>query len=279
MTEKMILIHGAFLSARSWENYVRYFTDAGFDVSAVEWPRKSGDVEELREHGDDLAGLGVAEIVDHYDAIIRALDAPPVLVGHSFGGLFVQLLLDRGLGRAGVALDPASPKGVLRIAPSSLKVASPAIAHPGKRHGVVTLTAEQFNYAFTNTFEPAAAAAAFERYAVPETGQIFFEAGLANFKLHSPVAVDYDRADRAPLLFVAGGEDHTIPATTVRANVKKYHGSPARTDLIEFAGRAHFHMVQTGWEEIADAIRGWLADVLGPGAGSTAPTGTEPGGS
>lgn len=262
MSQKMVLIHGAFLSARSWENYVDYFTEQDYDVIAPEWPRKHGDVEELRADSGDLSGLGVAEIVDHYDAIVRALETPPVLVGHSFGGLFVQLLLDRGLGAAGVALDPASPKGVLRVAPSSLKVASPVLNHPGKWHGVVTLTEEQFNYGFTNSFEPEAAHAAFERYAVPETGHIFVEAGFANFRLHSPVEVDFDNDERAPLLFIAAEKDHTIPPATVESNFRKFKHSKARTDMLDvFPGRSHLHMAQIGWEEVAGAIGNWLADV------------------
>jgi pimeloyl-ACP methyl ester carboxylesterase len=264
MAEQMILIHGAWLSARSWENYVSYFTGLGYDVFTPEWPRKDGDVEELREDTSELAGLGVGEIVDHYDALIRALPEPPVLIGHSFGGLFVQLLLDRGLGRAGVAIDPASPKGVLRVALSSLKAAGPAINHPSSRHGVVALTGEQFNYGFTNTFEPAAAAAAFERCAVPETGRIFFEAGFSNFALRSPLAIDFDKSDRAPLLFIAGDQDHTIPAGTVQSNFEKFKHSGARTDLLEFAGRSQLHMVQDGWQEIAAAIASWLAEVDAP---------------
>ena len=94
----MILIHGAWLSARSWENFADYFGKGGFDVHVPEWPRKHGDVEELRESADELAGLGLPEIVEHYEAEIRALDRPPVLIGHSYGGLIVELLLDRGHG-------------------------------------------------------------------------------------------------------------------------------------------------------------------------------------
>src|SRR5436190_253722 len=109
----LMLIHGAWLSSRSWENFVDYYDRAGFEVSAPEWPRKHGDVEELRAGADELAGLGLDEIVDHHEALIRELDEPPVLIGHSFGGLIVELLLDRGLGRAGVAISPAPPKGIL----------------------------------------------------------------------------------------------------------------------------------------------------------------------
>src|SRR5215210_3983739 len=179
----LMLIHGAWLSARRWESFADYFEKRGFAVSAPEWRRKHGDVEELRRDADELAGLGLTEIVDHYEALIRELDQPPVLIGHSFGGLIVELLLDRGLGGAGVALSPAPPKGILVLPLSSLKAASPALAHPSKWHGVVTLTLEEFTYAFVNTFPPDEAEAAYERYAVPETGQIFFEAGLANFAL------------------------------------------------------------------------------------------------
>ena len=121
----LLLIHGAWLSSRSWDNFADYFSSRGFAVSAPEWPRKRGDVEELREATGEIKGLGLNEIVDHYESEIRKLDAPPVLVGHSYGGLIVELLLDRGLGRAGVAMSPAPPKGILVLPLSTLKAAAP----------------------------------------------------------------------------------------------------------------------------------------------------------
>ena len=115
-------------------------------------------------------GSASQEIVDHYAAIIDELPEPPVIIGHSFGGLITQILNGRGLGRPAVAMDPAAPKGIKRVPLSSLRAAAPAIAHPSKRHGVVDLDFDQFNYAFTNTWDEPEARAAFERYAVPETG-------------------------------------------------------------------------------------------------------------
>ncbi len=158
----LMFIHGAWLSSGSWENFSEYFEHRGFDVSAPEWPRKHGDVEELREATDDIEGLGLTEIVDHYEEQIDALGGPPVLIGHSFGGLIVELLLDRGLGRAGVAMSPAPPKGILVLPFSSLKAAAPALAHPSKWHGVVPLTLEEFTYGFVNTFSPEDAKAAYD---------------------------------------------------------------------------------------------------------------------
>ncbi len=260
-TIPLVLIHGAWLSARSWENYVHYFQGRGFSVSAPEWPRKHGDVEELRESSAGLAGLGLDEIVDHYESVIRELGESPVLIGHSFGGLIVELLLDRGHGRAGVALSPAPPKGILVLPFSSLKAASPALAHPTKWHGVVPLTLDEFTYGFVNTFSTDDAQAAYERYAVPETGQIFYEAGFANFHLHAPTDVHFKNAERAPLLIVGAEKDHTVPASVSRAQYEKYVHSPATTDYLEFEGRPHLFVVGDGWQEVAEAIEHWLDGV------------------
>ena len=258
----LMLVHGAWLSSRSWENFADYFEKRGFAVSAPEWPRKHGDVDELRADAEELKGLGIAEIVDHYESLIRKLDEPPVLIGHSFGGLIVELLLDRGLGRAGVAMSPAPPKGILVLPFSSLKAAAPALAHPSRWHGIVTLTPEEFTYAFVNTFTPEDAAAAYERYAVPETGQIFYEAGFANFRMNPPSEVDFKNENRAPLLVVGAEKDKTVPASLARKQYDKYQRSSARTDWVEFEGRPHLLMAAEGWEEVAAAIDGWLDGVL-----------------
>jgi pimeloyl-ACP methyl ester carboxylesterase len=259
----LLFIHGAWLAAGSWENFTDYFGRRGFPVSAPEWPRKEGrDLEELREGSDEIAGLGLTEIVDHYTSEIRALDEPPVLIGHSFGGLITELLLDRGLGRAAVAMSPAPPKGILVLPLSSLKAASPALGHPSKWHGVVPLTLEEFTYGFVNTFSPEDAKAAYDKYLVPETGQIFYEAGFANFHLHPPTELDFKRDERAPLLVIGAEKDHTVPASLAKKQYEKYAKSDSQTDYIEFKGRPHLMMVAEGWEEIAGAIETWIESAL-----------------
>jgi non-heme chloroperoxidase len=266
MPDTIVFIHGAWLASNSWDRFAAFFAESGYATLAPEWPRKSGDVADLREAAAGVAGLGVEEIVDHYAAIIGALAEPPIVIGHSFGGLIAQILLGRGLGRATVAMDPAAPKGVKRVPLSSLRAAAPAIAHPSKRHGVVELEFEQFNYAFTNTWDPADAREAFERYAVPETGRIFFEDGLANFTLHGPTEVDFDREDRGPLLITVGEHDHTVPPAVAKSNFEKYRHSAATTEFVEFPGRSHLLMAGEGWEEVAQYIADWLDRVLGPPA-------------
>jgi alpha-beta hydrolase superfamily lysophospholipase len=120
---------------------------------------------------------------------------------------------------------------------------------------------EEFTYGFVNTFSPEDAAAAYEPYAVPESGQIFYEAGLANFHLHPPTKPRFKNGERAPLLIV-GAEDNTVPASVSKAQSKKYERSSARTDYLEFKGRPHLFVVGEGWEEVAEAIDQWLERVL-----------------
>jgi non-heme chloroperoxidase len=264
MSDSIIFIHGAWLAANSWDRFAAFFSDRGYATLTPEWPRKAADVGAQRTSAAELAGLGVEEIVDHHAAIIRELDESPILIGHSFGGLIAQILLGRGLGRAAVAMDPAAPKGVKRVPLSSLRAAAPAIAHPSKRHGVVELDFEQFNYAFTNTWDTAEARDAFERYAVPETGRIFFEDGLANFTLHGPTEVDFEREDRGPLLITVGEHDHTVPPAVAKATFRKYRHSAATTEFVEFPGRSHLLVAGEGWEEVAQYIADWLDRVLRP---------------
>ena len=133
------------------------------------------------------------------------------------------------------------------------------------------LTLDEFTYGFLNTFTPEAAAEAYERYAVPETGQIFYEAGFANFSLHPPTQVHFKNAERAPLLIIGATEDKTVPASVSKAQVKKYEKSPAQTDYLEFEGRPHLFVVGDGAREVVEAIDGWLdgvLDAVAPAAGT-----------
>jgi pimeloyl-ACP methyl ester carboxylesterase len=258
MKRPIVFIHGLWLSSASWENFERYFADRGHQVTAPEWPRKEGDVQALRASAEKLKGLGITEIVDHYDAIVRAMPEQPILVGHSFGGLFTIMLLDRGLGAAGVALDPAPPKGILNLPLRQLRASAPALGKPWKRRGVVELTPAQFTYGFVNTFPPEDAREAYERYAVPDTGRPLFEAATANFNPRAANKVDFRNAARAPLLITAAEEDNTVPASVSRAIYKKLRGSPARTDLVELAGKPHLLTAGPGWEDVAQRVAEWL---------------------
>jgi pimeloyl-ACP methyl ester carboxylesterase len=253
--DTVVLIHGLFMTALSWEHWVARYTDKGFRVIAESWPGME-DITALRRDPSGVEDLGIAEIVDHYDALIRQLDHPPIIIGHSFGGAFAEILLDRGLGAAGVAIDAAAVRGILKLPLSQLRAGFPVLKNPANFHKAVELTPEQFHYAFTNTLSQADSNAAYERYAAPGPGRVLFQGAFANFNPHSPASVDFKR-DRAPLLLIAGGEDHLVPAVIDRSTADHYAKSGATTEYKLFPGRSHWTIIEPGWEELADFALEW----------------------
>lgn len=255
--DTIVLIHGLWLTALSWEHWVEHYRARGYRVIARSWPGMEGDIEQLRRDSSAIAGLGVTEIVDHYEQIIRELDRPPIVMGHSFGGLVTEILLDRGFGVAGVAIDPAPVKGIFVLPFSTLKSAFPALKNPFDSHRAVPLTLEQFHYAFTNHLTEEESAPIYERYAVPGPNHVLFQASLANFNPHAATTVDFHNDDRAPLLLIAGGRDHVAPASVTKANFDLFRKSKAVTDFKEYPERVHFTIGQDGWETVADDALDW----------------------
>ena len=259
------------MTSLSWENWVARYTAQGYPVIAKSWPGMDGDIAQLRREPSAIATLAIGAIVDHYEKIIHSLDSPPFIIGHSFGGLITQILLDRGLGAAGVAIAPAPVKGILFLPLSTLRVSFPALSNPANNHRAVPLTAEQFHYAFTNNLSEQESLAVYERYAVPGPDHVLFQAAFANFNPHAATAVDFHNDHRAPLLLISGGNDHVSPASVVEANFKLYGKSRAVIKYKEFAERTHYTLGQDGWEQVADYALTWAEANAGklPAASAT----------
>jgi non-heme chloroperoxidase len=254
----IVFVHGLWVHTTSWDPWVEFFHDAGYAPIAPGWPGTGSTVAETRQHPEQVAGKGINDVVEHYAGIIRGLSAPPIVIGHSFGGLIVQRLLGQNLAAAGVAIDAAPVKGVYYLPPSALRVASIALRKPAHREQAVSLTEAQFRYGFGNALAEQESAQLFDRWTVPSPGKPLFEDALANFTPRSPAAVDTRNKTRGPLLLIAGGRDHTVPAAITMATRKLYHKSPAITDLREFPDRGHSLTMDHGWREIAQGALDWL---------------------
>jgi pimeloyl-ACP methyl ester carboxylesterase len=253
----IVLVHGLWMTPRSWEGWVAHYEAKGHTVIAPAYPGFEIEVEALRENPDVIANLTVPETVDHLAGVIESLPSPPIIMGHSFGGTLTQLLLARGLGSAGV-VDSAPTEGV-RVTPlSQAKSLFPALKNPANRHRAVAFTPEEFHYAFTNTLSEEDSRAVWERYAIGAPGNWIWAYGLiANFKPgHQETWVDYDQ-DRAPLLFIGGELDHIMPPSVNRSNANHYKDSPALTEYHEFEGRDHWTCAAPGWEAVADYALDW----------------------
>jgi len=260
--DTIVLIHGLWMTPRSWEKWVPYYEAKGYRVITPTYPGFEIEVEALRENPEIIAKVTVPDTVGLIASQIEALDKPPIIMGHSFGGTLTQLLVARGLGAAAVVIDSAPTEGVRVTPPSQLRSLFPVLSHPSTFHGAFGYTPEQFHYTFTNTLSREESDVVYNRYHIPAPGNWVWAYGLiANFKPgHQETWVDYSLERRAPLLFIAGGADHIMPASVNRSNADHYSKSSARTDYHEFAGRSHWTCGEPGWEAVADYALEWAEE-------------------
>jgi pimeloyl-ACP methyl ester carboxylesterase len=262
--DTIVLIHGFWVTPRSWEDWIARYEKAGYKVIAPAYPGFEVEVEALNEDPTPIEQVTVPQIVEKLEGVVGGLDKPPILIGHSAGGVFTQLLLDHGYGAVGVAINSAPTEGVQVVPLSQIKASFPVLKNPANRHKAVGLTFEQWHYAFTNTFDEDESRRLYERYHIPASGAIFWGSALAN--IHpgkDETHVDYKNADRAPLLFISGSEDHLMPPKVQRSNAKHYKAEGTITEVKEFQG-PHLLPSWTNWEEVADCALDWAVRHASP---------------
>ncbi len=261
--DAIVLIHGLWMTPRSWERWIERYESRGYTVVAPSWPGLEGDVEALRRDPSPLAELSATKILAHHEEIIRGLQRPPIIMGHSFGGTFAQILIDRGLGAAGVSIHGATVRGIPDLPLSTLRSTAHVLSNPFNRGKAVPFSEKHFRYAFGNTLDAAASRAAWERYAVPAAARVLFEGAMANLNPRTSFRVDWRNRERAPMLFIGGGADHVVPAKVSRKLAAKAGKSGAVTAYKEFPGRSHFIAGEPGWEEVADFALSWAIEHAG----------------
>jgi pimeloyl-ACP methyl ester carboxylesterase len=259
----IVLIHGAWVTPASWTTFRAPFEAAGYRVHTPAWPYLDGRSAAELNAGppEGFGAMGVDRIADHLEAFVRALPDPPILVGHSFGGLLTQILLHRGVGTAGVAINPAPIAGLVP-GPSALKAIAPILLRPGGWKRPYQFTRERFGRLFANAAPPALVDAAYSTYVIPAPGKIFHHAAFWRATAAGP------KRRTQPLLITGGTADRLISPYLSRAAFRSQKRSPARTDYLEFEGRSHFLIAEPGWEQAAETALDWIAArTAGPPAG------------
>lgn len=255
MDYQVCFIQGDWLLPTVWDKFERHFRACGYICSVL----SISAVDELRWHqildGETRSSL-MGRLVDFYAEQIAAYPSPPILIGHALGGLVVQLLLDRGLGVAGVAIAPRPPQGVFPGVVSLLHVLT---AKAERLHSVRFLRLTPVQFARTVGY-PLSGRAIFplhEKLAgrVPQRLMAAAATGVG-CRLH------FSR-ERGPLLLVTGGDDRMVASTVVQANYLHQQRSLAPTHYICFPGYGHLILTQPGWEAVADRILMWLQHQLG----------------
>ena len=228
--QTLVLIHGMWMTPLSWEHWAGRFRERGHTVLVPAWLGLSDDPAEVRRDPSPLRGLSIPDVIDHYETIIRQLDRPPIIVGHSFGGLFASCWSNRGLGSAAVALGTAAPKGVLKLPLSTLRAGWPALKNPFGKNNLAPLTHEQFHWCFTNVLSEADSRAVYERYYIPGSARPFFQAGYANFNPNAVTKVDYKNPVGRRCCSSPGAEDRICPPSVNQATFKKQRQAPSATE-------------------------------------------------
>jgi pimeloyl-ACP methyl ester carboxylesterase len=257
MGKIVLLIHELWVTPLSWEPFRRFYENLGYQVLAPAWPGIEGSVDQLRRNASALNGVGMGEVTARYAEIVRDLAEPPVIMGHGYGGVVTQLLVDQGLGAAGVAIASLPPKGILIQSLSTGRAMLPALANPFHYRGTVGLSFRQFWRSFCNTLSESEARRVYESQAVPAPCRPIFQVALANLTSGAATTVSFKNPNRAPLLFIGGGEDLIVPPSLVRRTFRNHRASPCVTEYREFPGRGHYIIAEQGWQEVADYALIW----------------------
>ncbi len=253
---KIIFIHGLWIHGSSWQPWKDFFEQHGYETLNPGWPGDSSTVAECRNNPYAIANRGVTEISDHYASIIASISEPPIVIGHSFGGLIAQIILGRGIAAAGIAVDPAPMKGVWQLPLSALKASFPVLGNPFNFKKAISLSFDQFRYGFANAVPEAEAKELYERWTIPAPARPLFQAATASIA-GSETKVNTSNATRGPLLVTGGEMDHIAPPILGKASIKKYNSSVI-SDFKLFEGRGHSLIVDHGWKEVAEYSLGWL---------------------
>ncbi len=253
----IVLIHDLWVTPLSWEPFYNFYANLGYQVLAPAWPGIERSVADMRRDPSALNGIGVGELVARYAKIVRSLSEPPVIMGHGYGGLIAQILLDQGRGAAGVAIAAFPPKGILLRSLSTCRSLLPALTNPFNRNGTCRLNLPQFRRVFGNTLPASETRRIFAAQAIPAPCRPIFQAAFANFTRRAATTVDFKNPRRPPLLFIAAGEDAIVPPSLGRRILRKHRASPCLSEYNEFPGRSHYIIAEQGWQEVADYALTW----------------------
>ena len=258
--QPVVFVHGLWLLHSSWDAWKAYLEARGYAAVAVDWPGDEASVAAARANAGSLAGTSVRDVADHVQEVIEGLDRKPIVIGHSFGGLLVQIIAGRGIAAGTVAIDPAPSQGVLPLPYSSLKGAFPVLGNPLNYGRTVTLTFDEFRFGFANAVSEQEARDLYATFHTPAPGRPLFQAATANFNPWARTKAAKKNADRGPLLVVTGEKDNIVPFAMANAAFKKQRKNKNHaTEIVEIPGVGHSLVIDSHWQEVADAAVDFLA--------------------
>ena len=261
----VVFIHGLWLLPSSWDRWADLFEEAGYAALTPSWPDDPETVEEARANPEVFARKTLGQVAHHTAEVIGRLEKKPAVIGHSTGGLLAQIIADRGLSAATVAIDPGPFRGVLPLPLSTLRASSPVLRNPLNRGRAVTLTLDQFKYGWANALDDDEAERLYETYHVATPGVALMQMANANLNPRTEAKLDPKNPDRGPLLIIEGEKDHTVAWAIANASFKRQRQNPAVTELEKVPNRGHSLTIDSGWREVADRALAFVERFAGGG--------------
>ncbi|QIL77494.1 alpha/beta hydrolase [Hymenobacter sp. HDW8] len=252
----IVFITGAFVTHNCWDQWKPFFESQGYACYAPAWPHKDAPAAVLRSQHphSPIAQNGLQDVLKLYSDFIAQLPAKPIVIGHSYGGLIVQLLLQQDSVAAGVAIESAPPLGVVALSWSLVRSVLPMLGLFSSTKTTFLPSFSQWQNAIANGLPLTDQEAFYERLLAPESKKVIREA------LSLRARVDF-RRPHAPLLFLAGGTDRIMPAVLNHANFQRYRHAQSVTDYHELPGRCHAMLGQSTWREDAAFVLRWLSEL------------------
>ena len=256
MSKTLLMIHGVGCGGDVWDRMKRDFVMAGW---TCETPTLFPDLRTTDAPPAGLADLTLSNYVDAAAAMAKDIAAktgePPVVIGHSMGGLIAQKLTEAGATRAGIFLTPAQPTGcpvtdlrVLRTFWSILKVGQKNV--PG---GVFKVGPKGFRWGVLNAVPK-------ERHDAIYADALF-DSGRVYHDLANPDAIDESKVT-VPTLTIGAKKDRATVIKAVRKVGAKYAKAKRPGDYIEYGNHAHWIVDEPGTEQVSADILEWLDRTL-----------------
>ncbi len=255
--ETILIIHGMWGGPWIHDNLRSFFERKGYDV-VIPWLRYH-DVDPGADPDPRLGSLSLLDYADDLQKIIEGMESPPIILGHSMGGLIAQILAQRGLGKHIILLTPAAPAGIFQISPSALRSFLPTVLRPAfwKTPSRVSLSSARRSLMHLLTEEQVRKN---HDRMVPESGRVAFEMSFPQLDKRKAAYIDESKI-KAPMTIISAGKDRITPASVVKRTYDKYQ---KRATYREFPDNAHWIPGEPGWEKMANHIHEQITNTVNP---------------